>query len=147
MLFHLFLVCFIYFFRAPRIVQVSFQEVPCVKIRRRETWDTFSEKNCKHFYSLPKITRQRQHPEGHGESVDFRVFGLALKNIPAGYEKEHPQAEYLKYKSWYLEYPIRDEELADDSLFLSKAVEMFHLMKPFNDYLNRALAGFQMPQR
>ena len=46
-----------------------------------------------------------------------------------------------------LEYPIRDEELADDSLFLSKAVEMFHLMKPFNDYLNRALAGFQMPQR
>ncbi len=77
----------------------------------------------------------------------FSVHGTALKNVPAGYEKEHPQAEYLKYKSWYLEYPIRDEELADDSLFLSKAVEMFHLMKPFNDYLNRALAGFQMPQR
>ena len=76
----------------------------------------------------------------------FSVHGTALKNVPAGYEKEHPQAEYLKYKSWYLEYPIRDEELADDSLFLSKAVEMFHLMKPFNDYLNRALAGFQMPQ-
>lgn len=77
----------------------------------------------------------------------FSVHGTALKNVPAGYEKGHPQAEYLKYKSWYLEYPIRDEELADDSLFLSKAVEMFHLMKPFNDYLNRALAGFQMPQR
>ena len=77
----------------------------------------------------------------------FSVHGTALKNVPAGYEKEHPQAEYLKYKSWYLEYPIRDEELADDSLFLSKAEEMFHLMKPFNDYLNRALAGFQMPQR
>ncbi len=77
----------------------------------------------------------------------FSVHGTALKNVPAGYEKEHPQAEYLKYKSWYLEYPIWDEELADDSLFLSKAVEMFHLMKPFNDYLNRALAGFQMPQR
>ncbi|MCI9665639.1 MAG: DUF2461 domain-containing protein [Angelakisella sp.] len=77
----------------------------------------------------------------------FSVHGTALKNVPAGYEKEHPQAEYLKYKSWYLEYPIRDEELANGSLFLSKAAEIFHLMKPFNDYLNRALAGFQMPQR
>ena len=29
----------------------------------------------------------------------FTVKGTALKNVPAGYEKEHPQAEYLKYKS------------------------------------------------
>ncbi len=77
----------------------------------------------------------------------FSVHGTALKNVPAGYEKEHPQAEYLKYKSRYLEYPNQDEDLTDGDLFLAKAVEMFHLMKPFNDYLNRALAGFQMPQR
>ena len=25
--------------------------------------------------------------------------------------------------------------------------EIFRIMKPFNDYLNRALAGFQMPER
>ena len=77
----------------------------------------------------------------------FTVGGSALKNIPAGYEKDHPQAEYLKYKSWYLEYPIQDEELANGDLFLSKAVDIFHLMKPFNDCLNRALAGFKMPAR
>lgn len=77
----------------------------------------------------------------------FTVGGSALKNIPAGYEKDHPQAKYLKYKSWYLEYPIQDEELADSDLFLSKAVDIFHLMKPFNDYLNKALAGFKMPAR
>ncbi len=35
---------------------------------------------------------------------NFTVKGTALKNVPAGYEKEHPQAEYLKFKSWYLEY-------------------------------------------
>ena len=75
----------------------------------------------------------------------FTVQGSALKNVPAGYEKEHPQADYLKYKSWYLEYPIQDEELADSDLFLSKAADIFHLMKPFNDYLNKALAGFKMP--
>ncbi len=77
----------------------------------------------------------------------FTVNGSALKNVPAGYEKEHPQAEYLKYKSWYLEYSIQDEELADGGLFLSKAVDIFQRMKPFNDYLNRALVGFKMPER
>ena len=77
----------------------------------------------------------------------FTVKGTALKNVPAGYEKEHPQAEYLKFKSWYLEYPIKDEELGDAETFLVKAAEIFRAMKPFNDYLNKALTGFQMPTR
>ena len=77
----------------------------------------------------------------------FTVGGSALKNVPAGYEKEHPQAEYLKYKSWYLEYLIQDEELTDGDLFLAKAADIFRLMKPFNDYLNNALTGFKMPAR
>lgn len=77
----------------------------------------------------------------------FTVRGTALKNVPAGYEKEHPQAEYLKFKSWYLEYPLRNEEVIDAKLFPEKAAELFRIMKPFNDYLNKALMGFQMPTR
>ncbi len=77
----------------------------------------------------------------------FTVRGSALKNVPSGYEKEHPQAEYLKFKSWYLEYPLKDEELGDADAFLAKAVECFRIMKPFNDYLNKALEGFQRPTR
>ncbi len=77
----------------------------------------------------------------------FTVQGTALKKIPAGYDREHPQGEYLKFKSWYLEYPLRDEELEDGEGFLAKATELFQIMKPFNDYLNRALAEFQMPAR
>lgn len=77
----------------------------------------------------------------------FSVQGSALKNVPAGYDKEHPQAEYLKFKSWYLEYPLKDEALQDAESFLTKAAGLFRIMKPFNDYLNRALAGFQMPAR
>ncbi len=77
----------------------------------------------------------------------FTVQGCALKNVPAGYEKEHPQAEYLKFKSWYLEYPIKDEELKDAEAFIEKASGLFRIMKPFNDYLNKALADFQMPAR
>ncbi len=100
----------------------------------------------------------RDHICGNGEEWEriihepefmenFKVAGTALKRVPAGYDKEHPQAEYLKYKSWYLEYPIRDEELKDAELFLKKAAKLFCLMKPFNDYLNRALVEFQMPKR
>lgn len=77
----------------------------------------------------------------------FTVQGTALKNVPAGYNREHPQAEYLKYKSWYLEYPMKDEELSDGELFMERAAEIFRVMKPFNDYLNRALTDFQMPVR
>ncbi len=77
----------------------------------------------------------------------FTLRGTALKNVPAGYDREHPQAEYLKYKSWYLEYPLGDDALKDGETFLREATELFRIMKPFNDYLNRALAGFQMPAR
>lgn len=77
----------------------------------------------------------------------FTVQGTTLKNVPAGYEKEHPQADYLKFKSWYLEYPLKDEEVKNAEVFLVKAVKLFQIMKPFNDYLNKALVGFQMPTR
>lgn len=77
----------------------------------------------------------------------FTVKGTALKNVPGGYEKEHPQAEYLKFKSWYLEYPVSDEVLQDVERFLAEAQKVFKAMKPFNDFLNKALAGFQMPER
>lgn len=77
----------------------------------------------------------------------FTLRGTALKNVPAGYDREHPQAEYLKYKSWYLEYPLGDDMVADEERFLEEAVRLFRLMKPFHDFLNRALEGFQMSAR
>lgn len=78
---------------------------------------------------------------------EFTVQGTALKNVPAGYDKEHPQAEFLKYKSWYLEYPVQDDIVADGELFLAETVRLFRIMKPFNDFLNRALKNFRMPVR
>lgn len=77
----------------------------------------------------------------------FTVQGTSLKNVPAGYDKEHPQAEWLKFKSWYIEYPVTDEMVTDAEAFVAEAVKIFKIMKPFNDYLNRALEGFQMPER
>ena len=78
---------------------------------------------------------------------NFTVQGTSLKNVPAGYDKEHPLADYLKYKSWYLEYPVDDRVIRNGDEFIELAAEMFRKMKPFNDYLNRALDGFKMPER
>ncbi len=77
----------------------------------------------------------------------FTVKGTSLKNVPKGYDKEHSQAEFLKFKSWYLEYPIKDDELSDSEKFIERSVKLFEIMKPFNDYLNKALKGFKMPER
>jgi len=77
----------------------------------------------------------------------FTVRGTALKKVPAGYEKEHPQGEYLKFKSWYVEFGVSDEEVRDGEEFAARAAEIFRVMKPFNDYLNKALVRFRMPER
>jgi len=76
----------------------------------------------------------------------FSVKGTALKKVPLGYDINHPCAKYLKNKSWYLEYPVFDELVLDADEFIDEAVRIFMEMKPFNDYLNRALYGFTMPK-
>lgn len=79
-------------------------------------------------------------------SASFAVGGTALKQVPRGYDAAHPAAEHLKYKSWYLEYPVTDRQLLDPA-FPTFAAEIFAKMQPFNAFLNRALDGFQMPPR
>lgn len=76
----------------------------------------------------------------------FTLQGVRLKRVPQGYESDHPQAEYLKYKSWYLEVPVTDRQLLGEG-FLDEAVETFVAMRPFNGFLNEALTDFVMPQR
>ena len=79
-------------------------------------------------------------------SEAFCVKGECLKNVPRGYDLMHPQAKYLKNKSWYLEYPISDDQLQQAS-FINFAAEIFIRMQPFNTFLNHALIGFEMPNR
>lgn len=40
-----------------------------------------------------------------------------------------------------------EKSILAEEIFLTKATELFHMMKPFNDYLNNALADFEMPTR
>lgn len=76
----------------------------------------------------------------------FEVKGTALKNVPRGYDAAHPQGEYLKNKSWFLEYNILEHQLLEDD-FIKIATKIFVAMQPFNHFLNKALEGFVMPSR
>lgn len=78
-------------------------------------------------------------------NANFVLEGEKLKNVPSGYEKEHPLAEYIKHKSWDIEYHISDKQLVEGDM--SFLVEKFQLMKPLNDFLNQALQNFVMPKR
>lgn len=78
-------------------------------------------------------------------SANFIIEGDKLKNVPRGYDKEHSLAEYIKHKSWDIEYHISDNQLVESDM--SFIVEKFKLMKPLNDFLNSALQDFVMPQR
>lgn len=77
----------------------------------------------------------------------FTVCGTALQKVPAGYDSAHPQAQWLKHKSWFVEYPLDDSQLLDLNRLISVAVETFTLMRPFHHFLNKALADFHFPSR
>lgn len=79
----------------------------------------------------------------------YSVLGTQLKRMPRGYEEyvDSPIADYLKFKSMYLEYPLNDQEILESDDFVAEAVEKFLLMKEFNQFLNAALRDFKFPER
>ncbi|MDR1460836.1 MAG: DUF2461 domain-containing protein [Campylobacteraceae bacterium] len=77
----------------------------------------------------------------------FSIKGETLKNMPQGYDNNHPHAKYLKNKSWYLQYPISDDLLFNTDNFVEQTAQVFSLMKPFVNYLNAALLDLKMPLR
>lgn len=109
------------------------------------------------FLDFPQTTaRVRDYIAANGDqflatvndaefSSRFAVGGEKLKNVPKGYDSARPWAEYLRFKSWYIEHPIPDGAI--ESCDVRAMAETFRHMKPFNDYLNAALDGFKMPER
>lgn len=100
----------------------------------------------------------RQEIDVHGDELErllhekqftdhFVLLGTKLKNVPKNYPKDHPYGDYLKYKSWFVEYHYEDQDLIDEQVFIKKTIELCKSMKTFNDFLNKALVNFKMPQR
>lgn len=65
--------------------------------------------------------------------------GNSLKNAPKDYEKDHPAIEFLKLKSFTATQKFDCNE-ATKSDFVQKTVEKLIVLKPLNDFLNRALS-------
>ncbi len=74
------------------------------------------------------------------EHKDFRnnFRGLSiehkLQRVPAGFEKDHSMAEYLKLKSFTVSHPISDEGLLDPQAAKNFA-KILKSIKPLNDFL------------
>lgn len=63
----------------------------------------------------------------------------ALKNIPKGYEKDHPMAEWLKLKSFVVSHYFTDEEVKSKK-FMKTVIDTYKTSKPLNDFLKEAIA-------
>ncbi|SHH00372.1 TIGR02453 family protein [Flavobacterium fluvii] len=63
-----------------------------------------------------------------------------LKNPPRGYEKDHPAIEFLKLKSFETSQKFDFEEILKED-FVSKTTQKLILLKPLNDFINRALTS------
>ena len=63
-----------------------------------------------------------------------------LKNPPRGYEKDHPAIEFLKLKSFETSQKFNIEEVLKKD-FVSKMTQKLIVLKPLNDFINRALTA------
>ncbi|AWG21569.1 TIGR02453 family protein [Flavobacterium faecale] len=63
-----------------------------------------------------------------------------LKNPPRGYDKEHPAIELLKLKSFEVMQKFEITEITEKD-FVSKMSQKLILLKPLNDFMNRALTA------
>ena len=63
-----------------------------------------------------------------------------LKNPPRGYEKDHPAIDFLKLKSFETSQKFDIEEVLKED-FVSKMTRKLIVLKPLNDFINRALTA------
>jgi uncharacterized protein (TIGR02453 family) len=78
-------------------------------------------------------------------AAKFELKGVTLKYVPRDYRMKHPYSAYLKHKSFYVDYPLSDS-LVMSSSFPGIAENACRAMKPFLDYLNTALEGYEKPK-
>lgn len=67
----------------------------------------------------------------------------SLKNPPRGYEKEHPAIEYLKLKSFTVTQKYELSEVLKKD-FVAEMSKKLILLKPLNDFINRALTSEEL---
>jgi len=85
------------------------------------------------FNAFQKIVDEKNFKKTFGE-----VKGERLKKAPQGYAEENPAIDFLKLKSFTVGASVGDKEVLDKN-FNSKMLKIMAIMKPFIDFLNRAV--------
>jgi uncharacterized protein (TIGR02453 family) len=85
--------------------------------------------------ALAKIMSDKKFKKMYGA---FEPEG-ALKNIPKGYDKDHPRSEWLKLKSFVVSHPFTDAQVKDKK-FMKTVIDTYKTAKPLNDFLKEAIA-------
>lgn len=70
------------------------------------------------------------------------LHGDALTRVPKGFDAEHPAADLLKRKHWFL-YAELDPKLAVSPGLVKEIVSRFEAMTPLVEFLNRPLLAQQ----
>lgn len=106
-------------------------------------WQPPSEK-------MKKIRQEIEYCTDEFEKIlhhkKFRAFfpslfdgeGVKLKKIPRGFDKDHPSAPYVSYRSWMILYDLSDNLLLSDKL-LKNVTDAFAQAQPFVHFINRSL--------
>lgn len=82
------------------------------------------------------IVESKKFKSVYGELNKSEEF--ILVNIPKGYEKDNPAAEYLRLKSWIGMRPLSDADLTSKDLE-KKVLETFQTLQPLVKFINRAI--------
>ena len=88
-------------------------------------------------YNLQEFERILQ--EKTFKKLFGEIDGERLKKAPQGYEETNPALPYLKLKSFTVGTALSDKDAQGKNL-VKRTLEVFQTMKPFIDFLNRAIA-------
>lgn len=87
-------------------------------------------------YSGEELEQIENDPEF--KQLFSKIEGERLKTSPRDYNSDHRYIDYLKLKSFNVTHPLSDKAV-DSGVFIQFALDGFRRMKPFNDFLSRAI--------
>ena len=75
---------------------------------------------------------------------DYEIGGAYYKRVPSGFEKNHPRAAYLKFKSLYTKSKKIDSEIVQSPAFIETCMAEITNMFPLHSWLVTTWQLFEM---
>ncbi|MBU2527076.1 MAG: DUF2461 domain-containing protein [Bacteroidetes bacterium] len=72
------------------------------------------------------------------QSVFGGLVGQSLKTAPKGFDKNHPNIDFIRWKQFVVEHHFDDKQALSED-FSTKVVEVFQKLRPFFDYMSEIL--------